>query len=561
MTITWNNKPDSISYMGHILCDGFDFRIPIDLDQFTDDGISVCLYGRQEGEGEYIEGYSKEGACDNDQIAWIKLSYIGYDPSVFGDELGLIFRVLFLIFGIMGLIILASILAKRGNRKYEAYNLPKKIVWNKPVHNAAKFAPKKVGPLPPPHLPELIPPYYPKLTPTLEKEINQYITLKLERGKTFIYVNGRRFIQCIRLILNIQKKDIPLYDEIESIDEAAKVYKNHLYQNRIVRGPAAAPVWDQSHDITPEQEFWAHCSNLQAWVENDYDTRILMSNISFPLLRALSKAGDPAARRVFKEEIAQRLESGYPSVVQYLLVQGYIGEFSPAEFVTILESTGLIPKVSSNSRVLFQILKTCASKFPMLLEDILLQILKLPDGYNNLKSVIQRDITYRHLPIFLHSHNQLTTIRFLVKLKDVLEKISNQADEKTRNQVLGCIQAVNEQLSKQDIDNILSKRNYLYDKFPFFKKIGLEKFDLEKFDIDKIKAEVNAVKNKAPSRCAFCGKIIPKGKEFCEWCGHKKDDDDKDGFLPHPFLFKPPGGGGGSMKAVAKVPIKTKSKA
>ena len=155
-----------------------------------------------------------------------------------------------------------------------------------------------------------------KSSPPIEKEINQYITLKLVGGRTYIYVNGKRFIQCIRLILNIPKHDVHLYDEVDSIDEAAKLYSNQVFQNRIVRGPMAAPIPNQNHDITSEQEFWGHCSNIQAWVEHDYDTRILMSNISFPLLRELAKAGDPVASKVFKEEIALRLESGYPSVVQ-----------------------------------------------------------------------------------------------------------------------------------------------------------------------------------------------------------------------------------------------------
>ena len=98
-----------------------------------------------------------------------------------------------------------------------------------------------------------------EITSDLEKKINKYITLRMVNGKTFIYVNGRRFIQCIRFILNIPKNDFPLYDEVNSIDEAAKLYSNHLFQNRIVRGPMAAPVHNQSHDISPEQEFWGHC--------------------------------------------------------------------------------------------------------------------------------------------------------------------------------------------------------------------------------------------------------------------------------------------------------------
>jgi len=210
---------------------------------------------------------------------------------------------------------------------------------------------------------EIIKRSYPKVVPTAEKHINQYITLKLENGKTYIYVNGKRFIQCIRLILNIQKEDIPIYDEIESIDEAAKVYKNHIYQNRIVTGPGAVPVRDQSHDIAPEQEFWGHCSNLQAWVENDYDTRLLMSNLSFPLLRELTRAGDPIARRVFKEEIALRLESRYPPVVQYLLIEGFIDVFTPSEFKSILKTTGITMYLSSSLSMLDKFLKLCLHRF------------------------------------------------------------------------------------------------------------------------------------------------------------------------------------------------------
>jgi hypothetical protein len=220
----------------------------------------------------------------------------------------------------------------------------------------------------------------PKSTTRIEKEINQYITLRLVSGRTYIYVNGKRFIQCIRLILNIPKSDVHLYDEVDSIDEAAKLYGKHVFQNRIVRGPMAVPLPNQMHNITPEQEFWGHCSNIQAWVEHDYDTRILMSNISFPLLRELANAGDPVASKVFKEEIALRLESGYPSVVQYLLNQGYLRYFTPSEFKTVIESTELIKGLSSNPKMFSRFLVPCVMKFPTVVEDILIQVLKLPEG-------------------------------------------------------------------------------------------------------------------------------------------------------------------------------------
>jgi hypothetical protein len=553
MTITWNNRPHPTVYKGHILCDGFEFRIPVNLDEIIDGGVSVCLCCMQLGEEGYIQGYSKEGASYNGQIAEIELTYTGFEPVVFWLSM----RILILIFGIIGLIVLAVILAKhskpiRVKRKRKPNNFPQdleqihKLLQNKAIAN-------KIGP--PAHINanEMMRRYYERNKPTLEKEINQYITLRLEHGKTFIYVNGRRFIQCIRLVLNIQKQDIPMYDEIESIDEAANVYKNHIYQNRIVQGPMAAPVRAQGHDITPEQEFWGHCSNLQAWIENNYDTRILMSNISFPLLRELSKAGDPVARGVYKEEIAVRLESGYPSVVQYLLAQGYIKEFTPAEFETLLESTDLIQKLSSNSRVLGALLDTCFYNFPLVIEKIILQILDLQNGEDLLLSFINRDIRYHRFPQFLpHFYNRLTP-KVLVKLEDVLKNLINRVDEEIRKKVLNCVQAISERLSKYDVNSIGAKKVFLDNKFQL-----LENIPLKQAAIDKIKANILKAKNEAPSRCAFCGKVIPKGKDVCEWCGHKKDDDRGGGFLPHPFISKPPpGGGGGSMKAVAVVKNKT----
>ena len=75
--------------------------------------------------------------------------------------------------------------------------------------------------------------------------------------------------------------------------------------------------------IPPEAEFWAHCSNLQTWTENNYNSCLLHSNLAFPLLKKLAKTGDDKAKQIFKEEIAKRLESGYPPVVKYLVREGY----------------------------------------------------------------------------------------------------------------------------------------------------------------------------------------------------------------------------------------------
>ena len=165
-------------------------------------------------------------------------------------------------------------------------------------------------------------------TPLLEYKINEFLSLKLEgifKVRTQIYVKGKRFLQCKTLVLVMSKKDIPIYDEIDSIDEVADLYR---YQNEIVEG--SFPLHEYQ-DVTPEQEFWGHCSNLQVWYENDYDTRLLHSNLAFNLLKALIEAGDPNAKRVFKTEVAKRFEIGYPNTIVSIIHANLLDHFSLEE--------------------------------------------------------------------------------------------------------------------------------------------------------------------------------------------------------------------------------------
>jgi len=181
-----------------------------------------------------------------------------------------------------------------------------------------------------------------------EFEVNKYITLRLEHvekkiieddlgppieikehWETVIYLNGKRFNQCKFLILNILVDDIKSLGEIESIDEAAGKLDASL-ENFNWRGQPQGL-------IPPEVEFWAHCSNLQVWYENYYDTRLIHSNLAFPLLKKLTELGDPVARRVFKEEIVKRYMSCYPSVVSFLKSGGYLDYLSGEEVASMIE--------------------------------------------------------------------------------------------------------------------------------------------------------------------------------------------------------------------------------
>ncbi len=123
-----------------------------------------------------------------------------------------------------------------------------------------------------------------------EFKVNEHITLKLEDRKTHIYVAGKLFRQCKYLLLEIPINEVDSFNEIQSIDEAAEKL-DHKMENELT--PELL--------IPPEVEFWGHCSNLQAWYEQNYDSRLLHSNLAFPLLRKLTDIGDPLASKYLRK--------------------------------------------------------------------------------------------------------------------------------------------------------------------------------------------------------------------------------------------------------------------
>jgi len=96
-----------------------------------------------------------------------------------------------------------------------------------------------------------------------EYRINDYITLKLENNKTVIYLKKQKFVQCKIILLNIPTNEIDSFGETQTIDELIDTMEKDFKENHKNR-----PM------ITSYEEFWAHCSNLHAWVINNYDTKI-----------------------------------------------------------------------------------------------------------------------------------------------------------------------------------------------------------------------------------------------------------------------------------------------
>lgn len=104
--------------------------------------------------------------------------------------------------------------------------------------------------------------------------INEHLTVKKIYDTIQIYVDNNPFNQCMFLFI-VDPLRNKQQEEIDSIDEAELLYSNDLEQR----------IDPEDIGVTKEQEFWGHCSNLQAWAENNYDSRLLHNNLAFPLLR------------------------------------------------------------------------------------------------------------------------------------------------------------------------------------------------------------------------------------------------------------------------------------
>lgn len=146
-----------------------------------------------------------------------------------------------------------------------------------------------------------------------EFKVNDYITLKLEEDQTNIYFNYDLFEQCRYLFLKTSVDIIKLSENYPSIDELAQRLDESVEDN--FHGKAS---------ISSETIFWAYCSNMQAWVDNEYNTRLLPANLAFPLLEKLTEVGDPIAKKKFKQEIIKRIKSGYFPVILYLSDMDYL---------------------------------------------------------------------------------------------------------------------------------------------------------------------------------------------------------------------------------------------
>ena len=251
-------------------------------------------------------------------------------------------------------------------------------------------------------------------------KVNEYITLKLEGEDTNIYIKGRYFRQCKYLLINIPITQISSFEDIKSIDEAAENLDHTLDPHIDEEGNIY-----RIDRIPPEVEFWGHCSNLQVWYENDYDTRLLHRNLAFPLLIKLTEEGDPLAKKVFNNEVIKRIEIGNKNVIKFLILERYIDhlEFEELEvlmdyqpfidsFNSLLEEEFLTVymKALDKHGMKFQFFRKNEKAFPV---DFILQRLrkKAPDLLKKLLEKIIINTSYNSM-LYLHIENYFNVLDY-----------------------------------------------------------------------------------------------------------------------------------------------------
>ena len=306
-----------------------------------------------------------------------------------------------------------------------------------------------------------------------EFKVNENITLKLENDKTNIYVNGTVFRQCKFLLLNIPVKEVGKFEDIESIDEAAEKLDKSLEQYK--------PI---TYNIPPETEFWAHCSNLQVWVDHNYDIRLLHSRLALPLLKKLVDLGDFLAKNVLKEEIAKRLLNGHFNSLIYYSRQNYLNYFNPEELEFIEDKINDLYGVDKFRDLSFQkinlqyLKKSIKNRKLPILEKILLAkaIYMLKNGP---EEDFNQILVHRGFIQYLNKENyEMLLTNTSIKFLNWIAKIMSIKFDTTVSDSYGTVFSQAHLIDKYL--NVLKKisaprlREWLMSKIPYFKELRLE---------------------------------------------------------------------------------------
>ena len=208
--------------------------------------------------------------------------------------------------------------------------------------------------------------------------------------------------------------------------------------------------------------------------------------------------GDPLAKKVFKDEIAIRFESGYPSVVLYLIKEGYLDYLNEEELNTLFESSKFLENLP---KWFFE--KDIPNK-----QNLVKKIEVKLDDFT--ASFLDKDVYIPLLEAFAKSGNPFAKKAFN-------EKIIRKFESENPCTILFLInQSYLEHLDSNDWDAVRASTKFLNSLSKWFFKINIPKWLFE-----KLREKINDL------NCPYCGiklkesisERICRGEYIiCEYC-------------------------------------------
>lgn len=172
------------------------------------------------------------------------------------------------------------------------------------------------------------------------------------------------------------------------------------------------------------------------------------------MLKKLAQAGDPQAKKIFKDEIATRFSSNYWSVQTYLIEQGYLNLFNKEELDTLLTSSktdkdisqklitlGLKKEISHESNIIMEnFMNTPFPENIIILKDDLFRFLSDSDidglidylafyNHDETKALTNLSLIYIYYDLKGQSYKPYRINSHFLKTKTITSKFWNQVGE------------------------------------------------------------------------------------------------------------------------------------
>lgn len=243
------------------------------------------------------------------------------------------------------------------------------------------------------------------IAPTKEFQVNEFISLKLVFSKILIYICDELFLTCQKVALSLAPSKFKEYSDFDDIDEIIDFYQSKYDPKGEVM-------------ITPEEEFWAHSSNMQAWVDNNYNTCILSKNLSFPILAELSKRKIPYYKILFKEELITRIRDGGIKTLLYFINENYLRYLSEEDLFSGLlsvEEADILRRISNLNPYQYTLTTNLkdSRRFPSLRDDDKIHFCVENNHVTELE-IVTEQFSFSH-----QYHNVMLKIRNLNYLREL----------------------------------------------------------------------------------------------------------------------------------------------